>query len=343
VLARDATLAAAIFERDDMRRKLARPSVRVTLLGEALLDAIGIVSAVGFAPDVSQCRELCRLTWRVAQRGDTASMKHSLDQISLSTQRAEHMVNQLLAMARADAASGQVLQHQPVDLAALVRSVVRDFVAKAMDRRIDLGYEGPEDGSATTGLSLLGEPVLLFGLVGVERVALPVLAHEVLRCHRIVQGALDSLHLLTPRVGSVRLAEPHRFAPRMHGLHALLEEGRWHAIHLQKVDVLLYPHHRLLGRRAHGHRYALPKGGCDCLARRGTACCHGEPGKASAFFLWPFAALRGRASQRPLRPVTWRFCQRWRLDPLPPYSTRFHTCTILIPSTCHGFGNLAAV
>ena len=74
VLARDATLTAAIFERDDQRRKLARPSVRVTLLGEALLDAIGIVSAVGFAPDVSQCRELCRLTWRVAQRGDTASM-----------------------------------------------------------------------------------------------------------------------------------------------------------------------------------------------------------------------------------------------------------------------------
>jgi ankyrin repeat protein len=29
---------------------------------------------VGFAPDVNQCRELCRLTWRVAQRGDTASM-----------------------------------------------------------------------------------------------------------------------------------------------------------------------------------------------------------------------------------------------------------------------------
>jgi two-component system sensor histidine kinase TctE len=75
------------------------------------------------------------------------------------------MVNQLLAMARADAASGQVLQHRPVDLAALVRSVVRDFVAKAMDRRIDLGYEGPEDGSATSGLSLLGEPVLLGELV----------------------------------------------------------------------------------------------------------------------------------------------------------------------------------
>jgi hypothetical protein len=74
VLARDATLTAAIFERDDQRRKLARPSVRVTLLGEALLDAIGIVLAVGFAPDVSRCRELCRLTWRVAQRGDTASM-----------------------------------------------------------------------------------------------------------------------------------------------------------------------------------------------------------------------------------------------------------------------------
>jgi two-component system, OmpR family, sensor histidine kinase TctE len=100
-----------------------------------------------------------------AGRGDAASLKHSLDQISLSTQRAAHMVNQLLAMARADAASGQVLQHQPVDLAALVRSVVRDFVAKAMDRRIDLGYEGPDAGAAAAGVALLGEPVLLGELV----------------------------------------------------------------------------------------------------------------------------------------------------------------------------------
>lgn len=100
-----------------------------------------------------------------AGRGDAETMTHSLKQIAVSTQRAAHMVNQLLAMARADAAAGQVLQHRPVNLAALVRSVVRDFVAKAMERRIDLGYEGPDDEAAPAGLMLLGEPVLLGELV----------------------------------------------------------------------------------------------------------------------------------------------------------------------------------
>jgi two-component system sensor histidine kinase TctE len=100
-----------------------------------------------------------------AGRGDAETMTHSLGQIAVSTQRAAHMVNQLLAMARADAAAGQVLQHRPVNLAALVRSVVRDFVAKAMERRIDLGYEGPDDEAAPAGLMLLGEPVLLGELV----------------------------------------------------------------------------------------------------------------------------------------------------------------------------------
>ena len=94
-------------------------------------------------------------------RNDPVSMKHSLHQISVSSQRAAHMVNQLLAMARAeDGAQG--LRRVPIDLAVLTRSVVRDFVARAIERRIDLGYEGPESGAA---VRLLGEPVLLGELV----------------------------------------------------------------------------------------------------------------------------------------------------------------------------------
>jgi two-component system sensor histidine kinase TctE len=94
-------------------------------------------------------------------RGDPASIKHSLRQIALSTQRAAHTVNQLLAMARAED-SGQAARHQPVDLAAVTRAVVRDFVPRAMERRIDLGYEGPDAGSATR---LVAEPVLLSEMV----------------------------------------------------------------------------------------------------------------------------------------------------------------------------------
>ena len=43
-------------------------------LGEALLDAISIVSAVGFAADVSQCAQLCGVTFRAGDRGATNDM-----------------------------------------------------------------------------------------------------------------------------------------------------------------------------------------------------------------------------------------------------------------------------
>jgi two-component system sensor histidine kinase TctE len=93
---------------------------------------------------------------------DPASMKHSLLQIALSSQRAAHMVNQLLAMARAED-GGQAMRHARVDMAAVTRSVVLDFVARALERRIDLGYEGPEPGDPQ--MCLVGEPVLLGELV----------------------------------------------------------------------------------------------------------------------------------------------------------------------------------
>ena len=108
-------------------------------------------------------RMQAELAARDIDRGriDPESIKHSLHQIAVSSQRAAHMVNQLLAMARAeDGAQGQ--RHVPIDLAVLTRSVVRDFVARAIERRIDLGYEGPESGP---GVRLLGDPVLLGELV----------------------------------------------------------------------------------------------------------------------------------------------------------------------------------
>ena len=97
-------------------------------------------------------------------RGDPVSMKHTLRQIALSTQRAAHVVNQLLAMARAED-SGQAARHQSVDLAAVTRAVVRDFVPRAIERRIDLGYEGPDSAESPSQTCLSGEPVLLGELV----------------------------------------------------------------------------------------------------------------------------------------------------------------------------------
>jgi two-component system sensor histidine kinase TctE len=92
---------------------------------------------------------------------DPKALKRALEQIAVSSQRAAHSVNQLLAMARAEDQEMAARQH-PLDMAELVREVVRDFVPKAMDKRIDLGYEGAEPDS---GAELLGQPILVGELV----------------------------------------------------------------------------------------------------------------------------------------------------------------------------------
>lgn len=98
-----------------------------------------------------------------AGQTDPHALKKSLQQIARSSQRAARMVNQLLAMARAEDAS-QAQTHQPVNLARVATEVVRDFVPRALEKRIDLGYEGPGTQHAP-GPQMLGQPVLLRELV----------------------------------------------------------------------------------------------------------------------------------------------------------------------------------
>jgi len=97
-----------------------------------------------------------------AGQRDARSLKRSLQQIAHSSQRAAHMVNQLLAMARAEDKESAI-RLQEVRLSRLAREVVRDFVPHAMTKRIDLGYEGPDgDDNATR---MLGQPLLIRELI----------------------------------------------------------------------------------------------------------------------------------------------------------------------------------
>jgi hypothetical protein len=71
------------------------------------------------------------------------------------------MVDQLLAMARAEheesgAAPGAV------DLALLARDAVRDFVPRALERQIDLGFEGD---ASRHGPRIVGNALLLRELI----------------------------------------------------------------------------------------------------------------------------------------------------------------------------------
>ncbi|MCW5633420.1 MAG: sensor histidine kinase N-terminal domain-containing protein [Rubrivivax sp.] len=166
-------------------------------------------------------------------RGDPQAMRHSLLQIAVSSQRSAHMVNQLLSMARADA-DATALKPQWVDLAAIARAVVRDFVPRALERRIDLGYEGPEDD--------LGMPKPAFLM------AEPVLLGELVR--NLVDNALH----YTPPGGTVTA----RVAPDLGGDTVLLEvEDTGPGIAPAERELVFRPFYRALGTLVDGSGLGL--------------------------------------------------------------------------------------
>jgi two-component system, OmpR family, sensor histidine kinase TctE len=105
-----------------------------------------------------------RMQADLAQREqfNAEELKQSLKQIGRSSMRATHTVNQLLALARAEN-SGKVLVRQPCDLAEIAVEAVRDTVPRALEKHLDIGYDGAEPGSP--GVVLQGNGTLLHELV----------------------------------------------------------------------------------------------------------------------------------------------------------------------------------
>jgi len=72
---------------------------------------------------------------------DPAELRHALRQIASGADRVARLVNQLLTLARTEAGELAQQAHEPLDLEALLRDVVEDWVMTALDRNIDLGFE----------------------------------------------------------------------------------------------------------------------------------------------------------------------------------------------------------
>lgn len=105
-----------------------------------------------------------RMQADLAQREGVSAeeFKQSLQQIGNASVRATHTVNQLLALARAEGSSS-AMTRQDCDLAQLTVSVVQECLPRAIDKSIDLGYEGAQPG--TDGVTLHGNPTLLAELI----------------------------------------------------------------------------------------------------------------------------------------------------------------------------------
>lgn len=75
---------------------------------------------------------------------DPEQLRRSLAHIAESAERASHLINQLLLLARAEAGSEQVYAMETVDLDLVVREVAGELFPRALAKHIDLGVEeGP--------------------------------------------------------------------------------------------------------------------------------------------------------------------------------------------------------
>jgi two-component system, OmpR family, sensor histidine kinase TctE len=92
---------------------------------------------------------------------EPAELRRSLRQIAAATERATRLIDQLLALARAEHRGAEAAALEAVDLAQLTREVVRDWVPQAIERQIDLGVD-----VTTEAAEVFGAPLMLREMVG---------------------------------------------------------------------------------------------------------------------------------------------------------------------------------
>ena len=178
-----------------------------------------------------------RMQADLAQREGTSTedLKRSLQQIGRSSIRATHTVNQLLALARAES-GGIHIARQPCNLVQLTMDVVQDCLPRAMDKRIDLGFEGAE--AHMPGVWLDGNPTLLQELV-----------------RNLVDNAINYTPSSTERPGVVTA----RVLADTFGKVLLLQvEDSGPGIPEAERELVFQPFYRALGNEADGSGLGLP-------------------------------------------------------------------------------------
>jgi two-component system sensor histidine kinase TctE len=86
---------------------------------------------------------------------DPDEIHRSLEQLAKSSESATRLVNQLLALARAENQPHAGMAFERVDLGLLARATVQDWVPASFAHRIDLGFEPPFEEVAILGNAMM--------------------------------------------------------------------------------------------------------------------------------------------------------------------------------------------
>ncbi|MBE7367428.1 sensor histidine kinase [Ramlibacter pallidus] len=178
-----------------------------------------------------------RMQADLAQREhfNAEELKQSLKQIGRSSMRATHTVNQLLSLARAES-SGKALVRQPCDLAALAVEAVRDTVPRAMEKHLDLGYDGSQPGAP--GVTVQGNATLL---------------------KEMIRNLLDNAVNYTPSTPQQPGVVTARVLADPFGQVLLLQvEDTGPGIPVSERELVFQPFYRTLGTNVDGSGLGLP-------------------------------------------------------------------------------------
>ena len=178
-----------------------------------------------------------RMQADLAQRADSSAdeLKQSLKLIGRASIRATHTVNQLLSLARAESGTTNIAR-SACDLVELVSDVILDSLPRAMDKHIDLGYEGA--GLGNTGVRVMGNATLLKEMV-----------------RNLVDNAINYTPSTedNPGVITVRL-----LADKFGKVVMLQVEDSGPGIPEAERDLVFQPFYRALGTEADGSGLGLP-------------------------------------------------------------------------------------
>lgn len=111
---------------------------------------------------------------------DNEEIKRRLEQISQSSKRLIHIINQLLSLSKTQPEAMHTSQFTQLDLVALVKKTMQDLFSLADLKKIDLGYEGSD-----TEAIIMGNEEKLYDLI-----------------HNLIDNAIK----YTPNLGKVNIS-----------------------------------------------------------------------------------------------------------------------------------------
>jgi two-component system sensor histidine kinase TctE len=92
---------------------------------------------------------------------DLAAMQPALVHIKNCADQVSHLNTQLLMLARSEAVMESVQKFSPVDLYALSREICMDWVPKALEREMELSFDGPIEPVFVQGIQTLLRELLI--------------------------------------------------------------------------------------------------------------------------------------------------------------------------------------